>query len=69
MSIPDVSDKALQELLRLDGRVTVVTGGAVGIGAAICRRFAEAGATVVVADLDADAGRGTARRLAEAGYS
>ena len=34
------------------GRVAVVTGGGSGIGAALCRRFAEAGMSVVVADVD-----------------
>lgn len=29
-------------------KVVVVTGGAEGIGAALCRRFAKAGAAVVV---------------------
>ena len=38
-----------------DGRVAVVTGGARGIGLATARRLAEAGATVVVADLDESA--------------
>jgi len=38
---------------RLDGRRALVTGGANGIGAAIARGFAAAGATVVIADLDA----------------
>ena len=33
-------------------RTVMVTGGAGGIGAAICRRFAYAGARIVVADLD-----------------
>jgi 2-keto-3-deoxy-L-fuconate dehydrogenase len=37
---------------RLDGRIALVTGGASGIGAATCRTFAEAGATVCIADLD-----------------
>jgi len=38
--------------VNLAGRVCVVTGGASGIGRAICRRFATAGARVVVSDLD-----------------
>jgi len=35
----------------LEGKVAVVTGGASGIGEAVCKRFAANGATVVVADL------------------
>ena len=38
----------------LQDRVSVVTGGAGGIGEAITRRFAEAGARVVVNDIDAE---------------
>lgn len=39
--------------MKLQDKVIVVTGGANGIGCAMCRRFAEAGArAVVVADLD-----------------
>jgi NAD(P)-dependent dehydrogenase (short-subunit alcohol dehydrogenase family) len=37
----------------LDGRRAVVTGGASGIGAATCRRFATEGARVAVLDVDA----------------
>ena len=38
---------------RLDGRVAMITGGVSGIGAAIADVFADAGARVVVVDLDA----------------
>jgi NAD(P)-dependent dehydrogenase (short-subunit alcohol dehydrogenase family) len=48
---------------RLQGRVAVVTGGASGIGAAVCRRLAAEGAHVVVADLDGDAGATLAREV------
>ena len=42
----------LSDILRLDGRSVIVTGGAKGIGRGIVRRFVEAGASVVVADFD-----------------
>ena len=35
---------------RLQDKVAIVTGGASGIGRAVCRRFLEEGARVVVAD-------------------
>jgi NAD(P)-dependent dehydrogenase (short-subunit alcohol dehydrogenase family) len=38
-------------LLRLNGRVAIVTGGARHIGAAYCRRLADEGAAVVIADI------------------
>jgi galactitol 2-dehydrogenase len=37
--------------MKLEGKVAVVTGGARGIGAAICRRYADEGARVAVADI------------------
>jgi 3-hydroxybutyrate dehydrogenase len=40
--------------LDLRGRRALVTGGAGGIGAAVSRRLAAAGATVVVADIDGE---------------
>ncbi len=39
----------------IKGKVTTVTGGAGGIGAAICRRFADEGAIVAVFDINKDA--------------
>ncbi|HEX2887350.1 glucose 1-dehydrogenase [Vineibacter terrae] len=41
---------------RLDAKTLIITGGASGIGAATCRLAASEGATVVVADLAAQAG-------------
>jgi NAD(P)-dependent dehydrogenase (short-subunit alcohol dehydrogenase family) len=41
---------------RLEGKVAVVTGGASGIGRAMCERFAGEGATVAVVDLDEEGG-------------
>src|SRR6516165_2668168 len=41
--------------MQLAGRVAVVTGGAGGIGTAICERFVQEGMKVVVADLDTKA--------------
>jgi NAD(P)-dependent dehydrogenase (short-subunit alcohol dehydrogenase family) len=48
---------ALHDLVDLSGRVAVVSGGAHGIGQSCCTRLGEAGATVIVADLDEAAAR------------
>jgi len=52
LSAPDHTDTSLRELVDLTGRSAVVTGGAKGLGRAIGRRLAEAGAVVYLADID-----------------
>jgi NAD(P)-dependent dehydrogenase (short-subunit alcohol dehydrogenase family) len=42
--------------MELTGRVAIVTGGAAGIGHAIAKRLSAEGSTVVVADIDTEAG-------------
>jgi NAD(P)-dependent dehydrogenase (short-subunit alcohol dehydrogenase family) len=52
---------------RLVSKVAIVTGGGRGIGEAICRRYAIEGAKVVVADVEPDTARDTARRIVDGG--
>jgi NAD(P)-dependent dehydrogenase (short-subunit alcohol dehydrogenase family) len=50
--------------MNLAGKITVVTGGAQGIGAALCERFAAEGAkAVVVADINAAGAAAVAGRI------
>jgi NAD(P)-dependent dehydrogenase (short-subunit alcohol dehydrogenase family) len=49
--------------MSLAGRVCIITGGGSGIGAAGCRRFVAAGATVVVADCNHEAADRVARDI------
>lgn len=64
MAIADVSSHTIAQLVDLTGKTAVVTGGAQGIGKAISRRLAEAGASVVIGDINADGAQATARELA-----
>ena len=51
----------------LDRKVAIVTGAASGIGRAGARLMAEAGATVVVADINREGGEAVAKAINEAG--
>ena len=42
----------ISKLFSLDGKTAVITGGARGIGLAIARRLAEAGAVVIIVDIN-----------------
>jgi NAD(P)-dependent dehydrogenase (short-subunit alcohol dehydrogenase family) len=52
---------------RLAGKVAIVTGAGGGIGAAICRQFADEGASVVCIDIDGAAVEKTAEAIGLAG--
>lgn len=56
---------SLAELINLSGKTAVVTGGAMGIGRGIARRLHEAGANVVIADIDETAAHKTSDELSE----
>jgi len=49
--------------LSLEEKVAIVTGGASGIGKAVCQGLAEVGAFVVVADIIEDGAKSTAKEL------
>lgn len=57
-----------KNLLDLSGKTAIVTGGAVGIGLGISRRLAEAGANVVIADVNAENAEKAKQELVGLGF-
>ncbi len=58
---------SLSELFNLKERVALVTGGAMGIGAQIAERLAQAGASVAIADVDTERAARVAERTRSSG--
>jgi 3-hydroxybutyrate dehydrogenase len=51
--------------MNLDGKITVITGAASGIGHAIAKRFVEAGGRVAIADISEDKAQEAAKNLGD----
>ena len=51
----------------MEGKVAIVTGGAGGLGSAICRKFSARGASVAVADMNAETANEVAREITSGG--
>ncbi len=60
--------KQAKDLLSLDGLNALVTGGAKGIGYGIAYRLAEAGAKVLIADMDEATAQKTAQEFSDKGW-
>ncbi len=63
-----MTSSSILERFRLDNRVAIVTGGAGLLGKEFCRTLAEAGAKVVVADLNEDAAQLVAADVSREGW-
>lgn len=61
---PDSKQRSLRDMMSLDGRVALVTGGGGHIGAAACEALAELGAGIAVLDKDESCSE-VARRVGE----
>lgn len=59
----------ISNIFRLDGRSVVVTGGAGGIGSAVCRQLGKHGARIFLTDVDQGAINRTVRSLSDEGIS
>ncbi len=69
MPIPDLTDRAIADLVSLEGRVAIITAATNGTGAGIAIRLAQAGATVVITHRDAGTASDAAQTMAAHGLS
>ncbi len=60
--------KTIKELFDLTGKVAIVTGAAMGIGKGIALRLAEAGASVIISDINLEAAKATVAEMKKMGY-
>lgn len=68
LSIEMIGEKTMaNEMFSLAGKTAIVTGAAMGIGKAISMAFADAGANVVVADVNVEIGNSTVEEIREKG--
>jgi len=50
-------------LMRLENKIALITGGASGIGEAMCQQFSQEGAVVIIADIDKERGLALADKI------
>ena len=67
MGIEEGSMKHIEELMDLNGKTAIVTGGAKGIGLGIVNRLSEAGAYVLIADNDEVSAKEAAKQFVSEG--
>ena len=63
-----MTNTSFSDLLNLSTQTAIVTGGAMGIGLGIVTRLAQAGANIVIADFNAEAGAKTSADLNAQGF-
>jgi 2-dehydro-3-deoxy-D-gluconate 5-dehydrogenase len=64
-----MKNTSIAQLLSLSRKTAIVTGGAVGIGYGIAYRLAEAGANIVICDIDTEASQSAVAQLTDKGWN